>query len=177
MQRLACGAPGGVRRGGSAGADARPLARGAGPQEVTHAPTAAPLVLIWSLLASSALATAATTTLVTLKTSGSGPANGDSSVAAVSANGRYLAFVSDASDLVADDTNGAQDVFVRDLQKGVTMLVSRNRAGTGSGNGRSDAPVMSASGRYVAFVSHANDLAEDDTNGDPPPRRADRSPA
>ena len=52
----------------------------------------------------------------------------------ISADGRFVAFASDASDLVANDTNGANDVFVRDLQLGTTTLVSINRFGTGSGN-------------------------------------------
>jgi TolB protein len=130
-----------------------------------HGPTASALVILGSLLTFSARVTISATTLVTVNASRSGPANGDSAVAAISANGRYVAFVSDASDLVPDDTNGTQDVFVRDLAKGVTMLVSRNHTGTASGNGRSDAPVMSGSGRYIAFASHASDLVEADTNG------------
>jgi hypothetical protein len=82
-----------------------------------HRPTAAALVVLGPFLVCSAQVTRATTTLVTVNASGSGPANGDSLVAAISANGRYVAFVSDASDLVADDTNGKQDVFVRESRR------------------------------------------------------------
>ena len=75
-----------------------------------------------------------------------------------------MAFVSQASDLVANDTNGETDVFVRDLQAGTTALVSGNQAGTATGNGRSEVPVISGDGRFVAFVSRASDLVADDNN-------------
>ena len=58
----------------------------------------------------------------------------------ISADGRFVAFFSAASDLVANDTNGTNDVFVRDLQLGTTTLVSINRFGTGSGNSSSVRP-------------------------------------
>ena len=85
----------------------------------------------------------------------------------VSADGRYEVFTSSASDLVAgmSDTNGTSDVFVRDLQTGVTTLVSVNTAGTAAGNGASDSGVISADGRYVAFRSYATDLATPATDG------------
>jgi Tol biopolymer transport system component len=77
----------------------------------------------------------------------------------MSADGRYVAFGSYSSDLVAGDTNGnLQDVFVRDLQTGTTTLVSQNAAGTASGNGASYSNGISADGRYVAFQSLATDL-------------------
>ena len=63
-----------------------------------------------------------------------------------------MAFSSGASDLVANDTNGTNDVFVRDLQLGTTTLVSVNRFGTGSGNSYSSgSAAISADGRFVAF--------------------------
>ena len=86
---------------------------------------------------------------------------------AISADGRFIAFVSEASDLVANDTNGHSDIFVRDLQSGTTTLVSVNQAGTASGNGFSENPLISADGRFVAFVSEASDLVASDTNGQP----------
>jgi hypothetical protein len=68
--------------------------------------------------------------------------------------------------LVANDTNGQQDVFVRDLKRGITLLVSVNLAGTDSGNGESDFPLsISADGHFVAFTSQASDLMANDTNG------------
>jgi Tol biopolymer transport system component len=109
-----------------------------------------------------------TTTLVSVNRAGTGSGNGFSTSPVLSATGRFVAFVSTASDLVANDTNGAPDVFVRDLKTGTTTLVSVNRAGTDSGNGASFgsyAPLLSADGRVVAFQSAASDLVANDTNG------------
>ena len=82
----------------------------------------------------------------------------------LSADGRYVAFASDATALVAGDTNGRTDVFVRDRQSGVTERVSVDSAGA-QGNGPSGDPSISADGRYVAFHSDATDLVVGDTNG------------
>ena len=68
----------------------------------------------------------------------------------ISADGRYVAFTSNASNLVAGDTNGASDVFVRDLQTGAITRVSTD-AGGAQGNDHSYSPAISADGRYVAF--------------------------
>jgi Tol biopolymer transport system component len=76
----------------------------------------------------------------------------------ISDDGRYVVFQSNASDLVPNDTNAQPDVFVRDLVANTTTLVSINGAGTASGDARSDHPVISADGRYVAFDSDARDL-------------------
>ncbi|HWS90311.1 MAG TPA: Calx-beta domain-containing protein [Pyrinomonadaceae bacterium] len=76
----------------------------------------------------------------------------------ISADGRYVSFVSTASDLVSGDTNNQQDAFVRDVQQGVTRLVSVNEAGTASGNRSTAYALMTPSGRFVAFVSSATDL-------------------
>jgi acetyltransferase-like isoleucine patch superfamily enzyme len=107
-----------------------------------------------------------TTTLVSENAAGTGSGNGASYSNGISADGRYVAFQSLATDLVAgSDTNGIYDVFVRDLQTGVTTLVSENAAGTGTGNGASYPPIISADGRFVAFASFASDLVTGDTNG------------
>jgi Tol biopolymer transport system component len=82
----------------------------------------------------------------------------------VSSDGRFVVFVSDAANLVANDTNGLGDVFVRDLTAGSNALVSINATGTASGSGISRDPVISADGRYVAFVSGAFDIVNNDTN-------------
>lgn len=82
----------------------------------------------------------------------------------ISANGRYVAFDSEATDLVPRDTNGQQDVFVRDLRTGRTVRVSLSGAGA-QGDGRSHAPSISADGRYVAFGSTATTIAPDQTQG------------
>jgi Tol biopolymer transport system component len=91
-------------------------------------------------------------------------AEGDSFSAAVSGGGRYVAFASAAGNLVPGDTNGAVDVFVRDLVAGTTRRVSL-RSGGAQGNGTSDGPAVSADGRFVAFVSQATNLVPGDTNG------------
>lgn len=82
---------------------------------------------------------------------------------AISADGRYVAFYSSSSNLVAGDTNGVYDVFVRDLQSDETTRVSVSSAGA-QANGRSAVPVISADGRHVAFVSAAANLVAGDTN-------------
>jgi len=96
-------------------------------------------------------------------TSDGGPANGDSSSPAISADGRYLAFASEATDLVSDDTNGFDDVYLHDRLTGETTRVSLSSAGT-EGNSWSRFPAISANGRYVAFLSQASDLVSDDSN-------------
>jgi Tol biopolymer transport system component len=107
-----------------------------------------------------------TTTLVSVNLTGLGGGNGGSLPADVSADGRYAAFESNASDLIPGDTNGTNDVFVRDLGIGVTRLVSAGTDGT-VGNGASRSATMTPDGRYVAFVSAASNLVPDDTNGIP----------
>ncbi|MBP2235274.1 hypothetical protein J2Z31_001766 [Sinorhizobium kostiense] len=103
-----------------------------------------------------------TTTLVSTDSSGNVGFNG-SVFPSISANGRYVAFES-GSNLVAGDTNGVSDVFVRDLQLGTTTRVSVDSAGS-EANHRSSGSSISADGRYVAFVSSADNLVASDTNG------------
>jgi|GEM_PF-970110 len=95
----------------------------------------------------------------------SGGAEGDaeSSRASVSADGRYVAFYSDADTLVPGDM-GLRDVFVRDRQTGVTIRVSVDSAGL-PGNDKSDRPSISGTGRFVAFASDADNLVPNDLNG------------
>src|SRR5207302_2591866 len=83
---------------------------------------------------------------------------------ALSADGRFVAFVSFATNLVAGDTNGATDVFVHDRQTGITERVSVASDGT-EGNSWSVSPAISADGRIVAFISDATNLLPGDTNG------------
>ncbi|GGK39704.1 hypothetical protein GCM10010124_35440 [Pilimelia terevasa] len=82
----------------------------------------------------------------------------------VSADGRYVAFSSAAGNLVSGDTNGAEDVFVRDRWTGTTRRLSVSGSG-GQGAGASSGAAISDDGRYVAFVSEAPDLVLGDTNG------------
>ena len=82
----------------------------------------------------------------------------------ISADGRYVAFSSLASNLVPGDTNGWLDVFVRDRQRGTTTRVSVDSA-RAQGNQESYSPSISADGRHVAFESFADNLVPWDTNG------------
>lgn len=82
----------------------------------------------------------------------------------ISANGRYVAFESYASNLVSDDTNGTYDVFVHDRQTAQTTRVSVASSGN-QGNSSSWYPSISADGRHVAFGSWASNLVPGDTNG------------
>jgi len=83
---------------------------------------------------------------------------------AISGDGRYVAFMSPAPDLVVGDNNGTWDVFVHDRQTSVTTRVSVSSSGT-QGNGPSTSPAISSNSRYVAFFSAASDLVPNDTNG------------
>lgn len=98
-----------------------------------------------------------------------GEANNESYRPAISADGRYVAFESWASNLVPGDTNNSWDIFVKDTQTGATTRVSTDATGV-EGNGSSansfgQSTSISADGRYVAFVSQASNLVPDDTNG------------
>ncbi|MDJ0757320.1 MAG: hypothetical protein QNJ45_27555 [Ardenticatenaceae bacterium] len=90
--------------------------------------------------------------------------NGDSTSQDISPDGRYIAFDSDADNLVAGDNNGSRDIFVRDTRSGATTRVSIASDGTPSNND-SYAPAISADGRYVGFYSYADNLVAGDTNG------------
>jgi Tol biopolymer transport system component len=95
-----------------------------------------------------------------------GAANGVSIQPAISADGRHVAFASTASNLVAADGNGRQDIFVRDLLTDTTLRVSVDPAGADADD-HSHRPSLSADGRYVVFDSNATDLlgAGNDGNG------------
>ncbi len=90
--------------------------------------------------------------------------NSDSFRPFLSANGRFVAFYSSATNLVPGDTNGAYDVFVHDLRTGTTTRVSVDSDGN-EGNGESSEPVVTPNGRLVAFISGASNLVPGDTNG------------
>jgi Tol biopolymer transport system component len=121
------------------------------------------VLMLLSLLVNPALASPGTTTRVSVASNGA-QGNGDSFSSSISADGRYVAFHSIASNLVSGDTNGAWDVFVHDRQSGQTTRVSAASNGA-QGNGDSESPSISADGRYVAFSSDASNLVSGDTNG------------
>lgn len=106
---------------------------------------------------------AAGTTRISTDSSGA-QGNGYSSVKAISADGRYLAFHSDATNLVTGDSNGVRDGFVKDSVTGITTRVSTSSAGV-QGNGDSTITSISADGRFVVFLSDATNLVSGDTNG------------
>ena len=103
------------------------------------------------------------TTLISINTAGAS-GNGSSYAPAITADGRYVAFESYATDLVAGDTTTSLDMFVRDRETGQTRRVSINSAGA-QGNGHSFKAAISNDGRYVAFASGASNLIANDTNG------------
>ena len=109
----------------------------------------------------------ATTERVSLGAGGAQP-NGSSFPASISADGRSVAFESEASNLAPGDNNGLSDVFIRDRRSGTTELVSLS---TGGGSGNQGVtpyagPAMSPDARCVVFVSSSTDLVAGDTNGD-----------
>jgi Tol biopolymer transport system component len=95
------------------------------------------------------------------------PADGASAKPSISPDGRYVAFQSDATNLVAGDTNGYQDVFVRDLVDEIIVRMSVRSDGT-QGNGQSSRASVTCDEErvYVAYQSTASNLIAEDTNGD-----------
>src|SRR2546430_666107 len=154
------------------------------PTETRSRLTAAVGLLTWilALLATPAAAPAGTTELVSVDSAGNqgggywpaisagqtgGGDAGDRGGRlrpARSADGRFVAFSSLATNLVPGDTNGYYDVFVRDRHTGTTERVSVDSAGN-QGDGESYAASISADGRFVAFVSGSTNLVPGATNG------------
>lgn len=87
----------------------------------------------------------------------------DSGTPQLSANGRYLAFESSATNLVSGDTNDTIDAFVVDVKRGTLVRASVSDAGVG-GNLQSRSPIPSNDGHYVLFLSLADNLVAGDTN-------------
>ncbi len=107
--------------------------------------------------------TANTTTLVSRATGLLGAAADASSFdAAISADGRVVAFTSAADNLAGDDDDTVQNVYVRDLVNGTTTYVSRATGAGAPGDGDSRTPAISADGRHVAFNSAADNLSTED---------------
>jgi Tol biopolymer transport system component len=109
--------------------------------------------------------TLGTTTRISVGRNGS-PADGTSSFASVSPDGRYVGFVSDATNLVAGDTNSSGDVFVRDVRLATTTRVNVADDGSQAGfENTSGPPAVSWGDQVVAFASAADNLVPHDTNG------------
>src|SRR4028118_169996 len=90
----------------------------------------------------------------------------------ISADGRFVAFSSGASNLVPGDNNSQADIFVRDTLTNTTTLVSLDSAGN-QANKASSKPSISADGRFVAFESDASNIVPGDTNSSPDFRSGD----
>ena len=105
-----------------------------------------------------------TTELISIAADGTA-ANGSSSAAVVSADGRIVAFRSSASNLVSGDTNGVSDIFVRDRSNAVTTRVSVNDSGVQANLASDIGPIsISQDGRYIGFTSNASNLVDGDDN-------------
>ena len=89
--------------------------------------------------------------------------NGDNRDHSVSADGRYVVFKSEASNLVLGDTNGTADIFLKDVSTGAIERISVDVDGV-EANGWSGNPTVTIDGRYVVFVSSASNLVPEDTN-------------
>jgi len=89
--------------------------------------------------------------------------NGPSLFPSVSADGRFVAFRSEATNIVPEDTDTVRDIYVRDRQTGQVILASR-ASGAGGAKGARDSynPRISANGRYVVFRSNSNNLSPED---------------
>jgi Domain of unknown function DUF11/WD40-like Beta Propeller Repeat len=122
------------------------------------------ILVALSLLTISAMA--AETTRISVSSSGKQGNKSSHLDNSINANGRYLAFDSDATNLVAGDTNGRRDIFVHDRQTKHTSRISISSSGK-QGNNESGSPSISADGRFVAFQSFASNLVAGDLNGAP----------
>jgi Tol biopolymer transport system component len=108
-----------------------------------------------------------TTTRVNVGQGGIQTNQGSGDELSISGDGRFVAFISEANNLVPGDTNGVEDVFVHDRQTGTTTRVSVGPGGLQANGESDDGPALSADGRFVAFISDANNLVSSDTNGVP----------
>ena len=106
-----------------------------------------------------------TVTRVSTDSTGTESTGGHSSRAAISADGRFVVFESDATNLVASDNNASRDIFVKNLNTGVLIRVSTDAAGNQSVGGDSSWASISADGSFVAFESDATNLTAGDGNG------------
>ena len=146
---------------GGIGAAAQPL-----PTQVTPAAPEAPILESAPELTTEPAGAEATLALATTRVSVSSAGvegNNESQFPALSNDGRYVAFESSASNLVANDNNDSWDMFVHDRQTGQTQRISVSSGGE-EGNGDSRSPAISATGRYVAFTSVSDNLVSNDTN-------------
>src|SRR3954453_15619682 len=96
---------------------------------------------------------------------GNGQSSASNTVRAITRDGRYVAFLSFATNLVPSDTNGVYDAFVRDRVAGTTERISLSWDNNQSNNSTYGQPALSGDGHFVAFESLATSLVPNDTNG------------
>ena len=120
------------------------------------------LVFVFILTTSGTVTAVNTTEIVSISSNGNS-SDSDSGQSSISADGRYVAFSSYADNLVDNDTNNYEDVFIRDRMLNITKIVSISSTGE-YGDSDSYHPSISSNGRYIAFVSNANNLVENDNN-------------
>ncbi len=103
--------------------------------------------------------------IIRVSTSSSGTeSTGSSSVSKISNDGRYISFQSTSADLVTGDTNGATDIFRKDLKTGETIRVSTSSDGS-EGTNSSFTSAISGDGRYITFETTSSNLVSGDSNG------------
>src|SRR5882672_5858816 len=125
------------------------------------APLLIPLAFATATATAAATAQDAITRMSVDSSGGQGDRNSHSFQQAVSGDGRFVVFDSDAATLVANDTNGERDVFVHDRVTGATVRLSFGPTGA-EGNGPSIMPAISKDGRFVAYSSSADNLVAND---------------
>jgi Tol biopolymer transport system component len=123
--------------------------------------------MLLSVAAFAAISNAYTgqTTRVSVVSTTDDPANATAGQGAISANGRYVVFSSQATNLDPSVRPFSLNIFRHDRMSRVTELVNVNRFGFPSLSGDGLSPSVSADGRYVAFASSSSDVVEGDTNG------------
>ena len=99
---------------------------------------------------------------VTVSSGVDGAGNGHSHSGSISDDGRYVVFRSLASNLVAGDTNNIEDVFIKDLNTGVTLRLNLTETGVEQSSGFIQTPQISGDGTRITFVSSANNLVSND---------------
>lgn len=121
---------------------------------------------LWNDIAGTRIAIQPSTfpTIYLASTASGSSGNGYSDNPSLTADGRYTAFASDASNLVTSDTNGVRDVFIFDNLNSTVRRLNRSQQGA-EANGASNNPALSGNGRYLAFSSDATNLNLGDVNG------------